>query len=641
MAWTTSAGLVPLCCPAHERKRLALASTKRSALGERVFCERFLLHEVCLNLTPSYGRVRELLAQRMQQQYIAANPKHRLWTVKLTQVPFYRYHKTLFFIGQSNHCDACHKTIELHDKRHREIAMTIQRIHTIDRSADDNSMLVRRRKKIRKRDGSEDAGSADAEEIVEEDGSSEWNDTSTLQDEDVQTKSSAWDTGFNTLESKKAAKDQKKLAKNQIRFRIISPSELQHIQSVLHPDVVETSQKKAGDDQGLINNSTIESNIAFTPGCFRWGNIRQSGHSRKALKNQLASKAVREEENAILQAILQRFRVTGTPKNNSKERKNLHVKLTLAIKADLIAHENEQAETMQRMAGYWRYANRRTYNEMVRINLLWDWATGQKLPEIDEGEDNDAKDEEELSLGVTTLVTTPSTENSDELDFAGETHLLKAKHLEGQPPTSSDHEVAQLKAGEVRVPSTDNPLVTATNCQKEGMTKQGPHSPFSLQKDSRSLSRAIRGASPPIETSPRPLPHYYTDKSLVQKPSKTTPPVTKKLENAFGALKFEVPAPCEDPQLLQGDAPTKTRLGPKQQPQATGGSSEESFPALKSPNRASESAAVPKQIKVLNITAELPQPEKGRRGRTLKISASTPSGGNAWKNVGKVRGGKA
>ena len=62
---------------------------------------------------------------------------------------------------------------------------------------------------------------------------------------------------------------------------------------------------------------------------------------------------------------------------------------------DLVALDNEQAETMQRMAGYWRYANRRTYNQMVKNNELWDWATGAKLPEIEEESELESIEEED------------------------------------------------------------------------------------------------------------------------------------------------------------------------------------------------------------------------------------------------------
>lgn len=53
---------------------------------------------------------------------------------------------------------------------------------------------------------------------------------------------------------------------------------------------------------------------------------------------------------------------------------------------------------MMRMAGYWRYVNRRTYNAMVRHNQLWDWATGGKLEELDldlSGESDDLTNDDD------------------------------------------------------------------------------------------------------------------------------------------------------------------------------------------------------------------------------------------------------
>lgn len=47
------------------------------------------------------------------------------------------------------------------------------------------------------------------------------------------------------------------------------------------------------------------------------------------------------------------------------------------------------------MAGYRRYANRRTYNQMVKNNELWDWGAGQKLPEIEEDNELESIEEED------------------------------------------------------------------------------------------------------------------------------------------------------------------------------------------------------------------------------------------------------
>lgn len=80
-----------------------------------------------------------------------------------------------------------------------------------------------------------------------------------------------------------------------------------------------------------------------------------------------------------------------------------------------------------RMAGYWRYANRRTYNVMVRNNQLWDWTTGTKLEEVDEEEEEDdvsSMDDRfsELSTAATTPVIphfSPDTDNCVGFDLSG------------------------------------------------------------------------------------------------------------------------------------------------------------------------------------------------------------------------------
>ena len=52
------------------------------------------------------------------------------------------------------------------------------------------------------------------------------------------------------------------------------------------------------------------------------------------------------------------------------------------------------------MASYWRYSNRRTYDQMAKNNELWDWAAGQNLWEIGEGDglESIAEEDEETLI---------------------------------------------------------------------------------------------------------------------------------------------------------------------------------------------------------------------------------------------------
>ena len=122
--------------------------------------------------------------------------------------------------------------------------------------------------------------------------------------------------------------------------------DLEVVQSVLHSDL----QSLDGDDKSCSLLSTEKTRSPITQTQQQWRSGRPT----------------------VLE-MLKQLRVDAFPSNSSKGRKRLLNKLTIAIEADLLAHENEQAATMQRTAGYWRYANKRTYNFMVRNNEIWDW----------------------------------------------------------------------------------------------------------------------------------------------------------------------------------------------------------------------------------------------------------------------------
>lgn len=167
----------------------------------------------------------------------------------------------------------------------------------------------------------------------------------------------------------------------------------------------------------FLYNSTIDKNIVFNANCFRWSSFRQSVHEKKVLKNNRAPRNVNlenpEQIDEILTLVFKRLGIKTNLAEAAKARKVLDSKLRNAILKDLAALENEQAETMQRMAGYWRYANRRTYNQMVENNELWDWATGAKLPKVEEEIGLGAIQEEDESLEGTsdggTVDVTPTT----------------------------------------------------------------------------------------------------------------------------------------------------------------------------------------------------------------------------------------
>ena len=234
-------------------------------------------------------------------------------------------------------------------------------------------------------------------------------------------------------DARKAAKAERKAAKNQVLFDVITQEELAMVGKALHPE----SEQQAGaipKGQGLADNRTIDENIAFNANTFKWGKLRQSVHAKKTAKHNGGKQKPNtpQQDSEILSPIFANLGISADVSKASKGRKSLNAKLRAAILGDLVAFENDQVETMQRMAGYWRYANKHTYNEMVRNNELWDWATGEKLPEIREGE-LDAIEEEDGNAEAVTVNGETEGQVPDVWDYAGFGDLAGRTALSNTP----------------------------------------------------------------------------------------------------------------------------------------------------------------------------------------------------------------
>ena len=137
------------------------------------------------------------------------------------------------------------------------------------------------------------------------------------------------------------------------------------VKTALHPES-EQEGPAVSNGQGLADNCIIDNNIAFNAHTAKWSKLRQNVSAKKSARtNDFKSKlTVSQHENEALGPI---FAVLGISTNllkASRERKSLDTKLRAAILGDLVAFRNDQVETMQRMAGYWRYVNRRTVSSI-------------------------------------------------------------------------------------------------------------------------------------------------------------------------------------------------------------------------------------------------------------------------------------
>ncbi len=379
--------------------------------------------------------------------------------------------------------------------------------------------------------------------------------------------------------------------------------------------------------QIIVPNSTIDKNIVFNAHCFRWSSLRQGVHEKKILKNNGPAKKVdlgnAEQIDEISTMILKTLGIKTNLADAAKARKVLDSKLRNAILKDLVALENEQAETMQRMAGYWRYANRRTYNQMVENNELWDWATGAKLQKVEEESGLDVIQEEDESLeegtsegsppGATPTTSPgscwddcyelvpgdfplfPKTNTYEEGDgvktpteatyarhsvdhkaFAETTrsnfeqlYIHDSAYSPGRSPgptrtftvpspSSSDDDPYDGDWEFCESPNEDEHIIPkvrkATRIPLSPTTPNGKGLIFAGKKDTRTPNKAafIREASPPQSISPE-------SSSWGKAPSPTTiPPSSTDLNNLFGNLDRDIPAPCDDQKVL--DTPFKVKV---------------------------------------------------------------------------------
>ena len=314
----------------------------------------------------------------------------------------------------------CRKTVELHDGRHREIATIIRKIQGIDETLALASASVvdsRIKRKTRKSD------------VNDQKAESDWADTSITCDERKPKQSDAAVHGNEekgadkstacqdhtdakrlhtsrtdgNRSTKKAKQVEKQTKRDRISNLVITTEYLKRLDEALHPTHIPLGEWPTDNhhrrENPLVNNSTIDANITFNAHTFKYSSLRQPIHAKRQAREDATPKAPSKGttllDDRAMVLIFSKLDISMDISPSSKERTTLITQLTEAIHEDLTIFANDERETMMRMAGYWRYANRHTYNTMVRNNELWDWSTGQKskLEEIQEDEEVEPKDQ--------------------------------------------------------------------------------------------------------------------------------------------------------------------------------------------------------------------------------------------------------
>ena len=200
------------------------------------------------------------------------------------------------------------------------------------------------------------------------------------------------------LGTTKEMKDARRRERNQARFDALKEQEIHRVERVLHPK--SASRERSIDTADPLKSPTIKNNLAFNPSTFKYESLRTDVHTKKVQKNN-GSRTTPESERSQSQDVETFIEQLGVDvrrvKSVSKEQRSLLTELYEAIKQDLECVANDEKEFMKRMAGYWRYVCRRTYNHMVQRNEIWDWETGAKLEPLNMDEDDNTAEAGDLS----------------------------------------------------------------------------------------------------------------------------------------------------------------------------------------------------------------------------------------------------
>ncbi|KAL9047097.1 MAG: hypothetical protein Q9214_000245, partial [Letrouitia sp. 1 TL-2023] len=305
----------------------------------------------------------------------------------------------------------CRKSVELHDKRHRDIACLAAEIIRYD---DASKMMLGTRKASKKKamrsDGLLPFKSDGLPVEVSGDESTDWEYGSSLAEDDVRATQPRIGP-VDDSEPRKLAKANRKTVKGHGSVQVITSECLKVIDELLHPesyvsdDPIHQTTKAINGESVVSASGSIQKNLALSTNC-----LKASARSHIIRANKLA-KENRErkrpppqdaQEDTLVATLLEEFGIRASLPHATKERNNMVGRLRVLIQNDLISVDNEDRETMTRMAGYWRYVNRKTYNYMVRHRLLWDWETGGKLEEVSVEEESD------LDVGDDCSITAPT-----------------------------------------------------------------------------------------------------------------------------------------------------------------------------------------------------------------------------------------
>ena len=336
-------------------------------------------------------------------------------------------------------------------------------------------------------------------------------------------------------ETRRERKAARRAARNKARFAGLTKDHIKRVEVVLHPNGNMIDEGPTPSDP--LMNKTIKDNLAFNSRTFKYASLRTGVHQKKILKNSMAAKTIAQEkmqsQHAEITIFMQKLGIVDTNANSGpKNRRVLLTRLREGIKNDLECVANENKQHMIRMAGYWRYASKRTYNLMIEKNLVWDWETGAKLEVLDEEPEDSEEGTSDVSNDSPTDSYLGRSEHSDEAT-AG---LTKNTITKGASPAS------------IVTTETSPEALKCQNTSSESVVqKLRAQSPYSGKADARHLQAPVL-----LVTSSEKKDHVPVEAKAVMKENLPREKATMKVSEEFtGAAEEEEEAKDGPPSPLQ------------------------------------------------------------------------------------------
>ncbi|KAI9649696.1 hypothetical protein NHQ30_002277 [Ciborinia camelliae] len=308
--------------------------------------------------------------------------------------PCFRFHQQLHFLGKSHECLGCNTSDEMHHTRHKEILNIIREINAFDQTnlSLGSQLTTRKDGAEKKRQDSETT--SEATDIISEMSFEEEN--------------------LTRRERKKAKKLGSRTRPN---IDVYSQDDINSISEALHGQVHESKGAWEGTyaydnrraDTSLTSNNDIEEDnedcdpYAVQPHTsasnkeYKTPNYPTPKQQRAAKKltttNRVRQSKLRGHQQkftpemdykndpygGIDPDVFYRLGIDINPLVNPKARKDLIGKLIIAIKNDLQVIRREEEEAVIREEGFWRWAGRNAFRNILEYRKTFDWATGQKI----------------------------------------------------------------------------------------------------------------------------------------------------------------------------------------------------------------------------------------------------------------------